>query len=78
MLYATNSGQHRTNTKMSPPRERMKLQLDGNKKKVVMAAVFVLTNSVLLFPPVLCNIGSFESEGSAFVDHFKRSGLLSG
>lgn len=61
MLYASNSGQHRTNTKMSPPRERMKLQLDGNKKNVFMA-IFVLTNSVLLFPPVLCHMASFERE----------------
>jgi len=41
-------------------------------------AVFVLTNSVQSFSPVLCNMGSFESEGSAFVDCFKRSGILSG
>lgn len=64
---------------MSPPREGMKLRsvMEIKKKKVVMA-VFVLTNSVQSFSPVLCNMGSFESEGSAFVDCFKRSGILSG
>lgn len=64
---------------MSPPREGMKLRsvMEIKKKKVVMA-VFVLTNSVQSFSPVLCNMGSLESEGSAFVDCFKRSGILSG
>lgn len=57
----------------------MKLRsvMEIKKKKVVMA-VFVLTNSVQSFSPVLCNMGSLESEGSAFVDCFKRSGILSG
>lgn len=63
---------------MSPPREGMKLRSVMEIRKKVVMAVFVLTNSVQPFSPVLCNMGSFESEGSAFVDCFKRSGILSG